>query len=135
MTAWPDAELGTSGTFADYYEHLYRRDIHDGLELATETGTYRAIYNQIRPHGVIDMARSPRPLPTNPPHQAKRRKNRLKSLARDNSGQHRLPISDLLIAAVAEVNSLTILHYDKDFDTISQATGQPAQWIAPRGSV
>ncbi|MDE0216078.1 MAG: PIN domain nuclease [bacterium] len=49
--------------------------------------------------------------------------------------QHRLPISDLLIAAVAEVNSLTILHYDKDFDTISEATGQPAQWVVPRGSV
>ena len=51
------------------------------------------------------------------------------------TGQHRLPISDLLIAAVAEINQLTILHYDKDFDTIAQSTGQPTEWIAPRGSL
>lgn len=35
--------------------------------------------------------------------------------------RHRLPITDLLIAAVAEVNDLTVLHYDKDFDTIAEA--------------
>lgn len=51
------------------------------------------------------------------------------------TGQHRLPIADLLIAAVAEVNNLTVLHYDKDFDTIAQTTGQPTQWIAPRGTL
>lgn len=39
------------------YEHLYRRDIHDGPELAAETGAYRATYNQIRPHQAIAMAR------------------------------------------------------------------------------
>ena len=51
------------------------------------------------------------------------------------TSQHRLPITDLLIAAVAEINDLTILHYDKDFDTIAAATGQQAEWIAPRGSL
>ena len=51
------------------------------------------------------------------------------------TGQHRLPIIDLLIAAVGEVNDLVILHYDKDFDTIAQATGQHTEWIAPRGSL
>ena len=51
------------------------------------------------------------------------------------SGQHRVPITDLLIAAVAEINNLTILHYDKDFDTIAQTTNQPTQWIAPRGTL
>lgn len=51
------------------------------------------------------------------------------------TGQHRLPIADLLIAAVAEINNLTILHYDKDFDTIAHTTGQPTQWIAPRGTL
>lgn len=51
------------------------------------------------------------------------------------NGQHRLPITDLLIAAVAEINNLTILHYDKDFDTIAQTTRQPTQRIAPRGTL
>lgn len=39
------------------YEHLYRRDVDDGPSLAAETGTYRTIYNSIRPHEAIDMAR------------------------------------------------------------------------------
>jgi predicted nucleic acid-binding protein len=42
---------------------------------------------------------------------------------------------DLLIAAVAERERVTILHYDGDFDHITAITGQAAQWIVPRGSV
>ena len=38
-------------------------------------------------------------------------------------GQHRLPIPDLLIAAVAELNDLTVLHYDADYDRIAEVTG------------
>ncbi len=42
-------------------------------------------------------------------------------------GQHRGPsIPDLIIAATAELSGLTILHVDKDFDTITSLTGQPA---------
>lgn len=42
-------------------------------------------------------------------------------------GQHRGPsIPDLIIAATAELSGLTILHVDKDFDTIIAITGQPA---------
>jgi predicted nucleic acid-binding protein len=40
-------------------------------------------------------------------------------------GQHRGPsIPDLIIAATAELSGLTILHVDKDFDTITAVTGQ-----------
>lgn len=42
---------------------------------------------------------------------------------------------DLLIAAAAERERLTILHYDSDFDAISHVTGQQTQWVVPRGSV
>ena len=44
-------------------------------------------------------------------------------------------IVDLYIAAVAEVNGAMLLHYDRHFDAISRVTGQPAEWISPRGSV
>jgi predicted nucleic acid-binding protein len=44
-------------------------------------------------------------------------------------------VPDLLIAAVAEVESLTVLHYDADFDHIAVVTGQPTEWIVKRGSV
>ncbi|MEU5868334.1 MULTISPECIES: PIN domain-containing protein [unclassified Nonomuraea] len=44
-------------------------------------------------------------------------------------------LNDLLIAACAEVHQATILHYDRDFDIISEVTGQPALWVAPPGSI
>lgn len=44
-------------------------------------------------------------------------------------------IPDLLIAAAGEEHSLTVLHYDADFDIIAAATGQPTQWVAPAGTV
>ena len=45
------------------------------------------------------------------------------------------PIPDLLIAAAAEIGSLTVLHYDADFDVIASVTGQQCDWIVPRGSI
>jgi predicted nucleic acid-binding protein len=43
-------------------------------------------------------------------------------------GLHRGPgIPDLLIAAAAERAGLTVLHLDKDFELISELTGQPTE--------
>ena len=42
---------------------------------------------------------------------------------------------DLLVAAAAERAGLTVLHYDQDFDLIAEVTGQPTEWVVPRGSV
>lgn len=51
-------------------------------------------------------------------------------------GTHRAPSpADLILAACAETNGLTVLHYDKDFDLIAEVTGQPTEWIAPQGSL
>ncbi|HEV2853598.1 MAG TPA: PIN domain nuclease [Thermoanaerobaculia bacterium] len=50
-------------------------------------------------------------------------------------GRHRIPIPDLIIAAVAEEAGLTILHYDHDYDVIAEVTGQPVEWVVERGSV
>ena len=45
-------------------------------------------------------------------------------------GHHRaLSLVDALVAAVAESRSLTVLHYDADFELVSRITGQPTQWI------
>ena len=43
--------------------------------------------------------------------------------------------ADRLIAATAEIYGATVLHYDKNYDAIAACTGQPAEWIAPRGSI
>ncbi len=40
-------------------------------------------------------------------------------------GHHRGPgVPDLLIAAIAEERSLTVLHVDRDFELIAEVTGQ-----------
>lgn len=50
-------------------------------------------------------------------------------------GRHRPPLPDLLIAATAEINDLTVLHYDADYDRIAAITDQPVTWVVPRGSI
>jgi predicted nucleic acid-binding protein len=44
-------------------------------------------------------------------------------------------VPDLLVAAAAEARSLTVLHYDADFDRIASVTGQSCRWIVPAGSI
>jgi predicted nucleic acid-binding protein len=51
-------------------------------------------------------------------------------------GQHRaLSLVDALVAAVAEIRDLTILHYDGDFERVAHVTGQPQRWIVSRRTV
>lgn len=50
--------------------------------------------------------------------------------------QHReFSLSDLVIAATAELAGATVLHYDHDYDRIAEITGQSTEWIVPRGSL
>lgn len=44
-------------------------------------------------------------------------------------------VPDLLIAAAAEQDRLTLLHYDSDFDLIAKVTGQLCQWVVPAGTI
>jgi predicted nucleic acid-binding protein len=53
-----------------------------------------------------------------------------------SSSQHRGPKPmDLLIAAIAEVHGVVLLHYDRHFDAIARVTGQPMEWLAQRGTL
>lgn len=57
-----------------------------------------------------------------------------RTLAATSQHRHfRLP--DLIIAATAEVHGAVVLHYDTDYDRIAAITGQPTEWVAPRGSL
>ena len=50
--------------------------------------------------------------------------------------QHRgFKLPDLIIAATAELAGLTVLHYDDDYDRIAKVTGQPVEWVVPKGSL
>jgi predicted nucleic acid-binding protein len=51
-------------------------------------------------------------------------------------GRHRaVSIPDLLVAAIAETEQLSVLHYDGDFELIADITGQTVTWVVPRGSI
>lgn len=63
------------------------------------------------------------------------RAGRVQALLAERS-QHRGPTPvDLLVAAIAELDGLTVVHYDRHYDTIAHVTGQPTKWIAPRGTL
>ena len=49
-------------------------------------------------------------------------------------GQHRTPIPDLMLAAIAHAHSAIVLHYNSDYERIAAVTGQPHEWIIPRGT-
>jgi predicted nucleic acid-binding protein len=52
------------------------------------------------------------------------------------ASQHRrFRLPDLIIAATAELNGATVLHYDEDYERIAKITGQPIEWVAPKGSL
>jgi len=53
------------------------------------------------------------------------------------AGQHRMPPVDVLIAALADVHELDVLHYDADFDRILAHTDLrfASVWLAEKGSL
>lgn len=55
--------------------------------------------------------------------------------AREPLHHRQVKIPDLLIAAVAARNQLTVVHYDADFEVIAGISGQPTRWAAPRGTL
>jgi predicted nucleic acid-binding protein len=48
---------------------------------------------------------------------------------------HGVRLMDLLIATWADLGGHVLVHYDQQYDVIAKATGQPARWVAPRGSL
>jgi predicted nucleic acid-binding protein len=53
------------------------------------------------------------------------------------AGHHRLPPVDLIIAALADAHELGVLHYDNDYEIVSEKTDLrfDSVWLAPRGSI
>lgn len=53
------------------------------------------------------------------------------------TGHHRIPAADLMIAAIADVEGLGVIHYDADYDLILEHSDLrfESRWLAPRGSL
>jgi predicted nucleic acid-binding protein len=94
------------------------------LYSATSRATYRALSEALggMPRAPIDDACVARALA-------------IQAMLAERSQHRAVPLPDLLVAACAERASLTVLHYDADFERIGELTGQPTQWIVPHGSV
>jgi predicted nucleic acid-binding protein len=52
-------------------------------------------------------------------------------------GHHRVPPVDLILAAIADIHHLGILHYDSDYDLLNQKTDLrfDSVWLVDRGSL
>jgi predicted nucleic acid-binding protein len=52
-------------------------------------------------------------------------------------GHHRLPPVDLLVAALADRHGLGVLHYDRDYDLLTEKTDLAfnSVWLAPVGTL
>ncbi|MBV1854911.1 PIN domain-containing protein [Catellatospora tritici] len=49
-------------------------------------------------------------------------------------GQHRTPPVDVVVAATAAEHGLTVLHYDRDFERLTQVSGGAEEWVVPAGT-
>ena len=114
------------------HDRIARRTV--GISIVTElemgfsarsVGDYRETRSKL-----IDQL-----LPVHIPFRAEARAREVQA-ALVERGQHRSAgVADLLIAATAEIERLTVLHYDAGFDLIAEITGQACEWIVPRGSI
>jgi len=59
----------------------------------------------------------------------------MRELAQRSHGAHRLPLVDYLLAATAEQVGAAVLHYDRDYDTLTEAMEFESVWLAPPGSI
>jgi hypothetical protein len=63
------------------------------------------------------------------------RASEVQALLADRELHRRVPVTSLIIAAAAERAGLIVMHYDHDFELIAEVTGQPTEWVVPRGTV
>lgn len=96
------------------------------------------LYSAQRPHDFHYMRREYGALttcPIGPPEWD--RAVEIYGLLADRGPLHQRQVghADLLIAAAAEAAGVPVLHYDGDFDLITEVSGIDTRWVRPRGSL
>jgi predicted nucleic acid-binding protein len=74
-------------------------------------------------------------IPVSIPYRAEDRAREVQAALVQRGRQRSAGVADLLVAATAEMEGLTLLHYDADFDLIAEVTGQPCEWVVPRSTI
>lgn len=119
------ARLATSSEAAAWADRIHRGLVRIATVTLLEVGYSGRNADDIRA-GLREPPIGSMPVEYATPASEDRAVHALTLLA--DRGYHRAPsVPDLLIAAIAETAGLTVLHHDKDFDLIAQATGQRVQ--------
>jgi predicted nucleic acid-binding protein len=59
----------------------------------------------------------------------------MRTLAHRSAGSQRIPVVDYLIAAAAQETGAAVIHYDRDYDTLTEVMVFESVWLAPPGSL
>ncbi len=59
----------------------------------------------------------------------------VRELSERGAGYHRIPPSDVLIAAAAQEAGIGVLHYDHHYDRLTEVLHFASVWVAPPGSL
>ncbi len=119
------ARLGRSPDAASWIERIDRGLVQVATPTLLEIG-YSAQSSADWTSRVVAPPAALMPLATMTPRAERRALEVQGMLVR--RGHHRAPsVPDLLLAAIAEVESLTLLHVDEDFDLIAEITGQAVE--------
>jgi predicted nucleic acid-binding protein len=94
------------------------------LNDAANPKTYEDLWAALHGHRWLDTT-----------NEAMRRALDVHRMLGAKSRHRQFSLPDLIIAATAEVNGATVLHYDSDYDRIAQLTGQRTEWVVPKGSL
>ncbi len=63
------------------------------------------------------------------------RSRRLQLMLATGGDHRRAPPADLLIAAAAEAASVTLIHYDRDYERIGAVSDLHHRWLVPDGAL
>ena len=133
--------LADKSALARHQTQAQVREILDPLLLEGEVATcgvvgLEVLYSASSPDNYRSTAESLRGMPRAPVDEGcVQRALQVQAMLAERSQHRAVPLPDLLVAACAERAGLAVLHYDADFERIAELTGQPTQWIVPRGSV
>jgi hypothetical protein len=117
------ARIGASPDAAAWAERIERGLVRIGTVTLLEVGFSARSGKELR------SARSRPPLSSMPvEYLTPAIEDRAVEVQMILADRHRAPsVPDLLVAAIAELANLTVLHLDKDFELIAQITGQPLE--------
>ncbi len=95
-----------------------------------------ALFSATSPQDYVEISRfrNGTMLPADTDEWCMDRAQEVQALLAERAEWRSVSVPDLIVAAVAERHGLTVLHYDHDYDFVAAVTGQPVEWVVPKGT-